>query len=269
VLDSEGNTKLSAGIGLLYDATNLVLIARPSAGERLDFFRDQKGNPIGMPIPTTFTVNKTALQSPRVLNWSAAIEKKLPKAIYLKAEFIQRHGIHDFVYNVPSGAPAGDFLLQNTRTNQYDALRFELRHTFTKNYSAMVSYTRSRSRSNQVLDFNVDNPVFSPQAAGPYSWDTPNRALSWGFLPFFNSQQALQGQPGAYRFPAYFSLNVHLEKRFRLFGANWAVRGGLDNITGRHNPFFVNNNIDSPQFRTFSDFTTRAFTTRIRFLGRK
>ena len=46
VLDNEGNTKLSAGIGLFYDATNLVLISRPYAGERTDYFfgTDAAGN---------------------------------------------------------------------------------------------------------------------------------------------------------------------------------------------------------------------------------
>jgi hypothetical protein len=39
------------------------------------------------------------------------------------------------------------------------------------------------------------------------------------------------------------SLNVHLEKRFHLFGLHWAVRGGLDNITDHQNPAVVNSNI--------------------------
>ncbi len=44
VLDSEGNTKLSAGAGIVYDATNLLLLARPSAGQRTDTFFDSSGN---------------------------------------------------------------------------------------------------------------------------------------------------------------------------------------------------------------------------------
>ena len=107
----------------------------------------------------------------------------------------------------------------------------------------MGSYTRSSARSNQALDFNVDNPILSPQQPGPYPWDTPNRFLSWGYLPFFklpiihqleiaysleartgfpfslfNDQQQLISAPGAERFPDYFSLNLQLEKRFHLFG---------------------------------------------------
>jgi hypothetical protein len=294
VLDQEGNTKLSAGIGLIYDSTPLFLVARPFAGERTDYFFDPSGNPIPPPVLTTFSANTHMLQAPRSLNWSLGLEKKLPRAIYMKAEFMERRGAYGLVYNTPACVAACDFALQNTRDDSYDAFQVSLRHNFHGSYMLMGAYTRSRSHSNQVLDFNVDNPVLSPQAAGLYPWDTPNRFLSWGLLPFFklpiihridvaysmearsgfpfsavNSQQQIQGSPGAYRFPTYFSLNLFAEKRFRLFGANWALRGGFDNITGHGNPLFVNNNVDSAQFLTFSDFTGRAFTTRIRFLGRK
>jgi len=297
VLDAAGNTKLSAGAGVIYDATPLFLIARPFAGQRTDYFLvDSSGMPLATPISvlTTFSVNRNTLEVPRCFNWSAGIEKKLPSAIYLKAEFMQRNGVHGFVYNIPAGAPAGDFVLQNTREDHYRAFQIQLRRSFRESYTAVASYTRSKSSSNQVLDFNVDSPLLSRQAAGPYPWDSPNRFLSWGFLPFFklpilhkvdlaystearsgfafsvvNPLQQLVGAPNSRRFPTYFSLNTHLEKRFHFLGAYWAARGGFDNITGHRNPVFVNNNISSSQFLTFSDFTGRAFTTRIRFLGRK
>lgn len=287
VLDNEGATKLSAGIGLFYDATNLVLVTRPSAGQRLDFFFDQSGTPLGPPVLNTYTANLPALQAPRFLNWSVGVERKLPAAVYLKAQFMQKRGSHGLVYDARE--PAGAFLLQNTREDRYDALQIDVRRTFRKSYPILVSYTRSRSRSNQALDFNVDSPIFSPQAEGPYPWDAPNRLVSWGLFPLvrgfdlgyslewrdgfpfsvINDQQQLVGPPGSRRFPAFFSLNLALEKRFRFLGFYWAVRGGFDNIAGRRNPAFVNNVIDSPRFLTFYGEDNRSFTTRIRFLGRK
>jgi hypothetical protein len=294
VLDSGGNTKLAGGLGIVYDATNLFLIARQSAGERLDYFFDKNGDSLGAPVVTSFSASSSMLQAPRVLNWSVGLERKLPASIYLKAEFLQKCGINGFVYNTAKGTQSGDFTLQNTRQDRYDAFQLGLRRRFQKSYALAASYTRSRSRSNQVLDFNVDDPILSPQAAGPYPWDTPNRFLSWGLLPFFrlpvikefdvaysmearsgfpfnvtNDQERLVERPGSRRFPRYFSLNLHLEKRFRLFGYHWAVRGGFDNITDHENPGVVNNNVDSTQFLTFSALRRRAFTTRIRFLGRK
>jgi hypothetical protein len=64
-------------------------------------------------------------------------------------------------------------------------------------------------------------------------------------------------------------LNLQLEKRFHLFGCYWALRGGFDDITGRSNPVVVNADVNSPQFLTFSGYNRRAFTSRIRFLGKK
>ena len=285
-LDKEGNTKLSAGIGLFYDATPLFLIVRPQAGKRTDSFFDSSGNLIGT---TTSTFIPGTLEAPRFLNWSLALEHKLPASIYMKVEFVEKRGTNGFVYNPVNGAQGGNFVLENTRQDHYDAIQFQARRTFRNGHMIMASYTRSRTRSNQVLDFNVDNPVLGAQAPGPYPWDAPNRFLSWGFLPFMkgfdiaysmearsgfpfnvvNDRQELVGAPGDLRFPAYFTLNLHLEKRFHLFRAWWAIRGGFNDITDRHNFLFVNNDHDSPGFRTFSGFYGRALTTRIRFLGRK
>jgi hypothetical protein len=49
----------------------------------------------------------------------------------------------------------------------------------------------------------------------------------------------------------------------------WAFRGGFNNVTGGKNWIFVNNDHDSPDFLTYSVHNGRAFTGRIRFLGRK
>jgi len=290
-LDNSGNTKLSAGIGLIYDPTFLFLIARPFAGQRTDYFFTS-GALTGT-VPTRFSVDRNALQAPRFINWSVGLERKLPASIYLKAEFLEKRGSRGFVYNTPSGS-SGKFILENTRDDRYDAVELSLRHNFRESYMLMGSYTRSRARSNQVLDFNVDSPLLSPQQPGPYTWDTPNRFLSWGYVPLFklpiihrteiaysletrtgfpfnvtNDQQQLVGPPGSHRFPEYFSLNLQLEKRFHLFGYFWALRGGFNNITGHSNPYVVNSDINSPQFLTFSAFEGRAFTSRIRLLGKK
>jgi hypothetical protein len=60
-----------------------------------------------------------------------------------------------------------------------------------------------------------------------------------------------------------------LEKRFHLFGRYWAVRGGFLDINGRRNPALVNNDIESPLFLSYGALQHRAFTTRIRLIGKK
>jgi hypothetical protein len=55
-----------------------------------------------------------------------------------------------------------------------------------------------------------------------------------------------------------------------MFGYYLALRGGFVNITGRCNPYVVDGDIDATHpFPTFSACEGRAFTSRIRFLGRK
>jgi hypothetical protein len=66
---------------------------------------------------------------------------------------------YDFVYNTPNNLPGGNFKLQNTREDRYNAFQLTLRRSFRQRYSVMGSYTRSNTHSNQALDFNVDAPI--------------------------------------------------------------------------------------------------------------
>jgi hypothetical protein len=160
---------------------------------------------------------------------------------------------------------------------------------FAATHEVFLSYTHSASRSNAVLDFSLGNPIFAQQAGGALAWDTPNRIISWGWVPILkrfdfayslewrtgfpfsiiNGQQQIVGLPNRTRFPDYFALNVHLEHRFRFRGHEWAVRVGFNNITNRENPSGVNNNIDSPTFLTFFGRQRRILTARVRLLGKK
>jgi hypothetical protein len=294
VLTRDGNTKLVGGIGLYNDATNLDILTRSLTGQRIDIFYDLTGTtPIRPPVATSFLVNTQGLKEPRFLNWSAGLERKMPYAVYLKLQYVQRRGRHGWAFFHQGAGAGGEFSglfeLKDARRDRYDAAEVSLRHTFKGNHEVFVSYTHSAARSNAVLGFNIDNLLFSQQAAGPLAWDTPNRVLSWGFLPLprgftlayscdwrdgypfslVNQDQQLVGSPGSRRFPSFFSLSLQLERRFRILGFVWAIRGGFDNITNRQNPFAVDNNVDSPHFLTFSGIQGRVLTGRIRFLGRK
>jgi hypothetical protein len=306
ILDNNGNTKLSAGVGIIYDATQLGLIAQPLAGQRADYFFDANGNPVdlnGNPVPqpvavpTIFSANRNALSEPRYLNWSVAVEKKFPAAVFLKAEFVEKRGVHGFAYNTLNGAVDGNYVLGNTREDRYDAFSLTLRHNFREHYAIFGAYTRSRVHTNQAFDFSLDIPLLSPQKPGPYPWDVPNRFVGWGVLPFFkfgrvhtldavysveardglpfnvvNDQQQIlpTAPPGTYRLPAYFSLNLALEKRLHLFGMYWALRGGFENVTNHANVVVSNSIIDSQHpAPTYIDGAERALAVRVRFLGRK
>lgn len=287
------DTKLSAGLGWYYDNTPLAFFAAPLDGERFDTeFAADGVTPLGPPVTTRFRLNRSLLQPPRFLNYSVAVERKLPAAIYLRAEYIRKRGTHEFVFLNTTSAPlGGDFLLTNSRQDHFDSFQVTVHRSFKEQYELFAAYTRSSVRSNEVFDFNLDNPVFSAQGAGPYPWNTPNRFISWGYVPIphtkkwalaysmemhsgfafsaVNDNQQVVGRPNSYRFPAFLTIDPFIEYRFRLRGHDLAIRVGSEDVTGRRNPTSVNNNINSPQFLTFSGVSGRAFTARIRFLGHK
>jgi hypothetical protein len=186
----------------------------------------------------------------------------------------------------PNLAP---FQLANVGRDTYRAVEVTLRRSFKQGYEFFCSYVRSSARSNAVIDFNIDSPTLSRQQGGPLPWDSPDRAITWGWVPLvkkftlayfleyrdgypfsiFNQNEQLADAPGSRRFPSYFSLDVHFERRFSFLNYNLAVRAGFNDITNRHNPNVVNSNIDSPNFLSFSSSQHRSFTARLRFLGKK
>jgi hypothetical protein len=287
----ESMTKISFGAGLVYDRTNLALVTQPLQGIRVDQNFAANGTTVlGTPVVTTFAGNPAALQPPRFLNTSAAFERMLPDDVYLRIEVLEKRGRHGFDFTNLSASPltAGDYVLNSGKNDRYDSVSISAHHKFAVNHELFATYTHALARSNAVLDFSLDNPLFAQQAGGPLAWDAPNRFISWGWMPIarqldfaysvdwrtgfpfnvVNSEQQLVGAPERLRFPDFFSLDTHIEKRFRFEGREFAIRLGINNLTGRKNPAIVNNNIDSPEFLRFAATQKRAFTARIRFLGR-
>ena len=290
----DGKTKITAGIGLYYDPSNLDLATRQYGGERTDLFFDSTGQLLAAPpAVTSFEVLDQNLKGQRYLNWSVELERRLPHAIYLKTGFLEKRGSHGWAFEnaepAQANTPGGVFGLLPIQRNRYDALDVSARKAFASGHQVFVSYTRSSARSNAVIDFSLENPVFGAQAGGPLAWDAPNRLISWGWLPLrrrfdlgywlewrdgypfssVNQDQQRVGPPGSRRFPTYFSLNLSIERRIHLLGFQWAVRAGLNNVTNRHNPSVVDNNVDSPHYLSFAGLEGRALVARLRLLGEK
>ncbi|HEX5413221.1 MAG TPA: TonB-dependent receptor [Terriglobia bacterium] len=290
---AEDSIKFVAGAGIYYDQSNIDLYTEPLAGARIDSFYDATGTTlIRSPVESVFLIDHDKLDKPWVLNWSAGIERRLPAEFFLRTEYIQKRGYNGWTYVNPcagaQGCFSGRFVLESAQRDRYDAVDIALRRRFRSGHVIYAAYTHSNSRSNAVLDFNLLNPYFSPQGSGPLPWDTPNRIVSWAILPLVkhfnlaytldwrqgfpfsvvNEDQELVDAPNRMRFPAYFSLNMALERRVSLFGFRWQVRAGFDDITDRHNPYAVDNNIDSPTYLTFGSTGGRSLTGQVRLLGR-
>lgn len=287
MLERSSETKLSAGVGIYHDRTDLAEVSQSLQGTRVDQFF----SPVPNSIPAAFVVNPTQLTLPRFVNWSVGLERRLPGRIYARLDFLSRHGSDVWAYEPQ---PNGTFLLGHQKQDRYDGAQITLRKEFARGYPMLLSYTRSNARSNESVDFGIDNFTTGMQVGGPLPWDAPNQVTSWGSLPLpslwkfrkfdfaysllwrtgypfatVNNFGQIVNPPGAFRFPDYFSLSPAIEKKFAFHGYRWAVRVGIENITNSSNAPFVDNNVNSPTFLTFFGEGHRTLNGRIRLLGRQ
>ena len=294
---SSGTTKLSAGVGLYYEHTQLDYLTRALEGSRYDtYFATDGVTQTGPAQSTSFLANYSSLQQARAINWSVGIQQRLPGAIFAGANYMQKRTSNVFTYANQNGSAAlsGNYLLTNQRQDRYSSFDVDVRRLFAGGYSLFVSYTHSSASTNAALDYVPTISLLGPQQSGPLAWDTPNRTISWGWLPVplpllrnrfdfvytvdwhtgfpytaVNANRQVVGAAGGQRFPEYIDLSPGLEWKFHFRGAYFGLRGVMENATGRANPVVVNNVVDSPQFGTFSQLEGRSLTARIRLIGTK
>ncbi len=286
----DDRAKLALAWGIYYQPMRLNDVGPAFDQQRLDIFYDPTGTtPVSGPVTSRFVLPSEGLKLPTFRTTSAEWTQRIRHNNFAGINLLLRSGRNGFAYEPqPSLAAVRAFLLQDNRRDTYRSVQLSFRHTFADKAEVSACYIRSRARSNEALDFSLATLVFAPQQAGPLGWDAPNRLISSGwtpipfwslFLSYFleyrtgfpfnvvNQQQQLVGAPDHMRFPDYVSLNLGIEKRFRLLSHVWAVRLAIVNANGSTNPDSVINNVDSPNFLQFAGGQHRAFTARIRLVG--
>jgi hypothetical protein len=288
-----GSTKFVAGYGVYSGQPDLALMAQSLDQERVDLFYP----PAAISESYTPTVRRTrflappdALEMPRFTTATLGAEQQLPDHTRLGVHWIRRDQHNGFIFdNAPPPETDNVFYLRNTREDRYRALDVSLAHSIAGKGEFSVDYVRSVARSNKVLEYSVLQLQGGPQASGRLGWDAPNRVVShgsiqtnlWGLLfsyfyeyrtgfPFsvIDASDQVVGPPNQSRFPDYWNLNAAAEKRVKWRNREWAVRLAVINVTGHDNANAVINNVDSTNFGQFGGGQRRAFTARLRLVGR-
>ena len=280
------SSKFTAGWGLYYQPLYPFLLAQAQDQSRLDFLFGVQGN-TGLPLITTFE-SASGLRQPFFSMSSAEWQQQWTERINSSIHLMDRRQHHGLSYENVADPTVRLMQLTDQRADRYDSAGFTIRRSLREGSDLMIDYTYSRARSNQIFTYSVDDLVLSAQAAGRLQWDTPNRLISRGAFPTkrggfllsyfteyhtgfpFSSVDSryIVVTPDGFRYPAYFSLNFGVEKRFPFYGQQWAFRLAVINLTGHHNPNTVINNVDAPNFGTFAGGQARAFTFRLRLVGR-
>jgi len=298
--------RISGGWGVVYDATNLRIFTRPLDQYSISTYYDALGGIAHGPAISTYWIDPSIhLRSPRYEQFSLSLEQRLPRDLLLRVDWLRKRGRDGFTYGTfvdaqytppsmlmarfPNPQFEALYVLRNQRRDVFDSASITMRKSFAGQYELMGSYTRSRALSNAVVDVNVDDPLIISHNVGPMPWDAPNRFLSWGYLPtpwrnwalaflldardgfpfsIYDPSGRVQGNINSLRFPFYFELDLHIERKVVFRGQRWALRGGANNATGRRNPTSVNGNVGSEHFLSYYGGQGRTFNFRIRWLGK-
>ncbi len=292
---ADGRGKFSLGWGIYNIPLNLSVLSQTQDQQQVDtLYNPATGAITSGPSASSFVLPAQGLQQPFFDITSAGWQQRIWKTTIVSVELLARNGHRELAFQTSNPGQIGNvFLLQTTRRDKYRGATLAARHTFEGGAVLFGSYTRSKANTDQALDPVLGALYFAAQQGAPLSWDAPNRVLSWGNVPtriwgidfayFFeyrtgypfsvvNQQQFLIGAPNSMRFPDYASLNLSIEKKFRFRKYLFAARGSVINLTDRQNANVVVNNIDAvgvtPSFLSFYGGQGRAFTGRLRFLGR-
>jgi hypothetical protein len=291
----DNRAKISIGWGIYDIPLNLSLIGQVYDQQQVDTLYDPTGKvPVQGPATSAFilpTGGLPSLQQPYFDIASAGWQEKIGENTLVSVELLARDQHHGLAYETLSPGQIGsDFLLQSSRRDKYRGAIITARHTFKNAAELYGSYTRSRATTDQVLQPMLGALYFAAQQPGPLSWDAPNRVVTWGSVPTpiweilftylvdyhtgfpysaINQQQFLIGTANSLRFPDYASLTVGFEKKFTFRNRIFAARLSVINVLGRQNANVVYNNVDAPNYGTFTGGQGRAFTARLRFVGRK
>ena len=294
---AHGWTKFSAGIGLYYEHTQLEYLARALAGMRNDTYYQADGvTPTGPAVQTIFSASYGALHEARAVNWSAGVEQRLPASVYVKANYLHKRVTDEFTYVNQNTLSTlyGNYVLTNHRRDSDYSAEIEARRSFAGGYTLFAAYTHSSARTNAAIDYVPTLTMLGPQQSGPLGWETPNRVLSWGWLPVpvpqlkkrwdfvytvdwhtgfpyteVDANSQVVGAAGALRFPNYVAISPGLEWRFHFHHYYFGLRGVMENMTNSNDPLVVNNVQGSSQYGSFSEYLGRVLTARLRLISTK
>jgi hypothetical protein len=300
---ADGNTRVSAGYALTHDAVTMDLLGRQNDQTALTIPYNSgiPGSPFEY-AATNFGAPTGPLALPRAANVTLGVDHRFHERFDIGAKYLRRRARDGFVFfdplnlnAIPSelpvlGAePPGSYQLASLRRDDYDSVQFSVRQHLRGQYEWALTYTRSRALSNALLDYNTSESFQILPSLVPMPWDAPNRLLGYAYLPLPRKNWAvailadarsgfpfsiedqtglISGPVDGHRYPFNFDLNVALERTMTIHGYRFALRGGINNLTGQTNPTAVNNTIGSPQFLQFLGNEGRHFVVRIRFFGR-
>ena len=259
-VDSDAGTVIKGGVGTFVGSVPLSVPA--FAGFPTRFDQGMRLQPLvsGLALPRALAVN-ARLEQRIALGWDALLGAAFRRASRLATLDVRRE--------------EGSLLVSSTGRSTYREAEAAIRHTWGKAGQLFVSYTRS-SAHGDTNDFaslfaGGDVEILQQGAQARIAADAPNRVLAWGTfgLPAgFGLSPAMEwhsgfpyavidvgrayvGPPNGASFPAFFSLDLVIDKTLTIMRKRVKLNVQLFNVTDHFNPRDVFAVAGSARFGTF------------------
>ncbi len=281
-LDEDSSAVLRGGFGLFYQRTPLSVGAFQSMELReVTQYGADGVTPLGLPI--VFANVGSNLDTPYAQVANIEYDQRFGSRLLVKANLLRRRAAHEFIVS-PVMTPVPALLLTSTGQSDHWEGEMTARYTPTSRTDVTVSYVRSRSTADlngfDTYFGNFRNPVIVADQYSLTSTDVPHRLLVRGTVglpgrwevsqvlevrsgfPYslVNADQQIVGvanQGG--RFPALATLDLSVQRPFKVHGVKTRVGVKVFNALNRFNPRDVMNNVNSPVFGSFYNPIPRSF----------
>jgi outer membrane receptor protein involved in Fe transport len=282
-----GSSKISGGFGMFYDLVPLINLQLPHLQRRLTT-TFENGFAVAAAAATDTRVSDD-LRNPRSVHWNLAWEHEWAPRWVSRIDYIQKDGTDQSRLAAMPNANGFDLIFNNSGKSKYRAIELTLDRPIRTNLRILASYIYSNAKARPAMSLDFPDPALEMVTQAPVDWDTPHRFVAWGYFPIpaqMSASFSIEARSGfpytvvndlnhivdGYNnrtMPAFFVTNASVEKEIPIpfqSGKRMAFRVGVTNLFNRFNPRFVDANINSPRFMTFSDTSNRHFVARVRIL---
>lgn len=289
LLNDDGSSVLRGGYGFFYERT-------PSAAgafTQFEWATDRRFaadgvTPVGAPIALPHVVDPN-LRTARSSTWDVSYDYRLNPRWSVQSSLLDRTGRDELIVDPVYAVDGGELRLESEGRSHYRAWEAAAHYTNAQKADLKVSYARSIGKSDLNAFANyfdtMMTPVIEPNAYGPSATDVPHRLLARAFTmptpgwllvsvvdwrsgaPYSLVNDALEfvGPRNGFRLPAYFRLDVGVERRFHIL--KWQPWIGIRgyNVLDSFNPSDVQANIGSPNFGSLYNSEYRQLRLQLRF----
>ncbi|HEY3383979.1 MAG TPA: TonB-dependent receptor [Vicinamibacterales bacterium] len=288
-LNKSHNAAIRGGFGYFFERTPTLAGAFGQQSDLVEtpFFAD--GRSPGVPVTYVHALGSNP-KTPRSTTWNLGYEHRVKPWLSIRFNHLQREGSHELMLDSGQQGPNGWIQLESSGRSRYRDTEAGAHIKRGTMFEVDLSYTHSSSEAdlNDAYGYylnTIRDPFVRPNQYGPTDTDAPHRfvmrgrAMAGDNLSFewagelrsgrpwsaVNEQMEFVGTRNGSRYPRYGTLDVAVERRFRIGKFQPWIGVMFINALDRFNPVDVQRNIGSPDFGTFYSSSIRQIRFTVHF----